>query len=409
MSDLDQRLREMFRSHEADLFGPVAVPPLISRRIHRRQAATLTAAVLGLIALVAAGLGVRAVTDGSIPVDEPKPIPPAGVITTVAGTGSPGSTGDGGVATEAQITYPGDIVFDASSNMYFVEGSTPRRVRKVDPSGQITTVVGTPTGVTQESGGERVLELVDTGALAIDSRGNLFMASGIGNSAVMKVDPSGRTTLIAGTGEAGFGGDGGPAIEARLNWVNDIAFDAMGNLYIADTYRVRKVDTHGIITTIAGTGRRGSSGDGGKATEARIRVQSVCVDGTGNVLIAGGDGLVRKIDPRGTITTVAGGGESSADGIRATQAHLGDPEDIWCDRDGDLFVADSGEERIRRVDANGIITTIAGSGTNAFGGDGGLATAAHLSDAGRVTVGPDGALYIADSGNNRIRKVVFAG
>jgi hypothetical protein len=392
MNDLDQDLREMFRRREADVFGPVAVPPLVARRVHRRQATTVATVVLGFLALVAVGLGLRAVTDrGPIPVGEPTPAPPA-MITTIAGTGVAGSSGDGGMATEAEITYPGDIVFDASGNLYFVEGSTPRRVRKVDPSGQITTVVGPPVGAVDVSGAAALIDLEDTGALAIDPQGNLYVGGGnAGNHMVVKVDPSGQVTTVAGTGEAGYAGDSGPATEAKLDWVYDLALDAQGNLYIADTNndRLRKVDTHGVITTIAGTGRPGSTGDGGPAIDANIVVSSVCADGTGNILIAG-DGLVRRIDRRGIITTVAGGGDSSADGIRATKANLGDPEDIWCDGGGDLYIADSGEDRIRRIDAGGVITTVAGTGGNGFGGDGGPPIDAQLSQAGRVTLGPDG-------------------
>jgi sugar lactone lactonase YvrE len=412
MNDLDQDLREMFQRREADVLGPAAVPPAIASRVLRRQAATVVIAFLSIVALVVAGLGVRAAADrGQIPVVRPTPFPP-GVITTVAGTGFPGSSGDGGPATEAEITYPGEVVFDAIGNMYFVEGSTPRRVRKVDPSGQITTVVGTPAGAVDVSGAAALVDLEDTGALAIDALGNLFVGGGdAGNNMVVKVDPSGHVTTVAGTGGAGYAGDGGPAADAQLDWVYDLAFDRQGNLYIADSNnnRVRKVDTNGIITTFAGTGRPGSSGDGGLATKAKIGVTSVCADGTGDILISG-DGLVRKIDRRGIITTIAGGGTSSADGIRATRADLGDPEDIWCDG-SDLYVADSGanQNRIRRIDENGIITTVAGTGVKGFGGDGGPATDAQLSEAGRVTLGPDGALYIADSANNRIRKVVLDG
>lgn len=336
-----------------------------------------------------------------------------GVITTVAGVGVPESWGDGGLATEAAIHYPYDLVVDAAGNLYILEIS---RVRKVDVSGRITTVVGSPateegTALTEANQlrlGQR------TNALAIDVEGNLYVGGGDGDHFVVnRISPSGQVTRVAGTGRSGFSGDGGPAIEARLGWVYDLAVDPVGNVYIVDLdhNRIRMVDTAGVITTIAGTAEPGYSGDGGPATAARLDGPTgIDLDSVGNVYFADGrNDVVRRIDRNGVITTIAGNGRRgySGDGGPATKARFNAPEHVAVDEEGNVYIEDTGNNSIRRVDPNGIITTVVGKRGSGFSGDGGPASSARLSEPSGMFLTPGGVLYIADSANNRVRQLIL--
>ena len=232
-------------------------------------------------------------------------------------------------------------------------------------------------------------------------------------TAFVKSTPqTGTITTIAGTGEGGFSGDGGPATQAHLGGPNDVAVDGAGNVYIADRYnhRIRKVDSAGTITTIAGTGEGGFSWEDGPASQEKLYYPSgVAVDSAGNVYIADSNSnSIRKVDvTTNTITTIAGveygfGG----DGGPATQAHLGGPNDVAVDGAGNVYIADTSNRRIRKVDATtGMIATIAGTGVDGFGGDGGPATLAQLSWPTRVAVDSAGNIYISDRNSHRIRKV----
>ncbi|MEM6431630.1 MAG: NHL repeat-containing protein [Deinococcota bacterium] len=256
--------------------------------------------------------------------------------------------------------------------------------------------------------------------VAVDSAGNLFIADE-DNHRIRKVDTVGIITTVAGSGAIGhlngsFSGDGGAATAAQLDSPGGIAIDSAGNLFIADTgnARIRKVDTTGIITTVAGNGSSGFSGDGGAATAAQLSFPfKVAVDSAGNLFIADwGDHRIRKVNTAGIITTVAGTGTwgFSGDGGPATSAQLSRPEGIAVDNTGNLFIADSDNHRIRKVDTSGIITTVAGSGTaswnnGGFSGDGRRATAAQLNRPKGISVDSVGNLFIADSRNYRIRKV----
>ena len=222
---------------------------------------------------------------------------------------------------------------------------------------------------------------------------------------------AGIITTVAGTGSAGFSGDGGLATSARLNAPRTLDVDRNGNQYIIDTlnHRVRRVDTAGRITTIAGTGSAGFAGDGGPATSARLNTpHGIVLDAAGNVYIADPPNQrIRKVDTSGRITTVAGNGSSgyNGDGIPATSARLNYPKGVEIGPDGLLYIADNNNHRVRAVDAGGIIRTVAGTGSSGFSGDGGPATAARLAEPRNVDFGPDGSLYIVDQVNDRIRRV----
>ena len=234
------------------------------------------------------------------------------------------------------------------------------------------------------------------------------------------MDTSGTIATIAGIGEAGHSGDGGPAVQARLDSPSGVALDGAGNLYIADgfNHRIRRVDTSGTITTIAGTGKAGHSGDGGPAVQARLNSPSgLTLDGAGNLYVADGfNHRIRRVDTSGAITTVAGTGESGlerggygGDGGPAVAARLNLPVGVALDRSGNLYIADKENHRIRRVDASGIITTIAGIGPGQFSGRDRPANVAALHRPGAVAVDRSDNLYIADSGYHHVRRVSTTG
>jgi RHS repeat-associated protein len=315
------------------------------------------------------------------------------IIATVAGNGIYGYSGDGGPATEAQLNDPSAVAVDSLGNLYITdEGNW--RVRKVDTTGTITTLA----------------TIRWAHDVAVDASGNLYIAEW-GNNRIRKVDTSGIITLVVGNGSQGYSGDGGPAIEAQLYKPTGVAVDAAGILYIADArnHRIRKVDTSGIITTVAGTGVEGSSGDGGPATEAMLSYPyRVAVDAQGNIYIPQNSyHIIRKVDTSGIITTVAGNGSNgySGDGSPATEAQLNYPTDVAVDSSGSLYIAEGYNNLVRKVDTSGIITTVAGDGTNGYSGDGGPPTQARLRYPLGVAVDASGNLFIADELNHRIRKV----
>jgi trimeric autotransporter adhesin len=334
----------------------------------------------------------------------------SGNITTVAGTGSYGYSGDGGIATVAQLYGPRGVAVDASGNIYISELAT-NRVRKVDTAGIITTVAGTgSSGFSGDGGPATAAKLNGPEGLYIDASGNLYIAE-ISNHRIRKVDTAGIISTVAGVGTQGFSGDGGAATAAELNRPEGVSVDAAGNMYIADTdnNRIRKVDTAGVITTVAGTGVSAFSGDGGVATAAGLyNPNAVKVDGAGNLYIVGrSSGRVRKVDTAGVINTIAGGGSfgTLGDGGVATSAFLWLPRDVALDSAGNIYITDSENKRVRKVDTAGVITTLAGGSV----GDGGAAASAALYQPQDVAVDGAGNLYIADDRNNRIRKVDTAG
>ena len=339
-----------------------------------------------------------------------------GTITTIAGTGEFGFSGDGGPAVEAELRSPYGVAVDSAGNVYIAD-VIDQRIRKVDSTGTITTIAGTGEFGFSGDGGPAVeAELRRPYGVAVDSAGNVYIADVI-DQRIRKVDSTGTITTIAGTGEFGFSGDGGPAVEAELRRPYGVAVDSAGNVYIADVsnQRIRKVDSTGTITTIAGTGEFGFSGDGGPAVEAELRrPYGVAVDSAGNLYIADtGNRRIRKIDSTGTITTIAGTGEccfvSTDDGGPAVEAWLYDPRGVAVDSAGNVYIADSGNRHIRKVDSTGTITTIAGTGELGFSGDGGPAAAARLAFPYGVAVDSAGNVYIADVSNQRIRKIDSTG
>ncbi|MGD9022260.1 MAG: NHL repeat-containing protein, partial [Deltaproteobacteria bacterium] len=333
------------------------------------------------------------------------------LIDTVAGDGTYGYSGDGSPATEAQIGYPWGITVDASGNI-FISDIYANTVRKVDTNGIITTVAGNGTEGYSGDGGPATEAQLDTPMdVAVDGSGNLYIVDGF-NDCIRKVDTNGIISTVAGTGTFGYSGDGGPATQAQLGEPGGVAVDAFGNLYIADTYnyRIRKVDTNGTITTVAGNGDWRHGGDGGPATQAHFgHVYGVAVDASGNLYMADYfNSRIRKVDASGTITTLAGNGTRaySGDGGPATQAEICLPMDVAIDAVGNLYIADTYNNRIRKVDASGTITTVAGDGTGVYSGDGGPATEARIASPFGVAVDASGDLYIEDTDNFRIRKVI---
>ena len=288
-------------------------------------------------------------------------------------------------------------------------------------TGAITTVAGNLKVIATGDGGQATSAGMSTSGIAVDSSGNFYIADGY-NNRVRKVSSTGTVTTVAGNGTRGFSGDGQAATAAELNFPVAVAVDASGNLFIADLYnnRIRKVSAGGTITTVAGNGAVNSqsgqgtySGDNGPAISAGLNLPyGVAVDGSGNLFIADlYNNRVRKVNTAGTITTVAGNGQQgfSGDGAQATAASLAQPYGIAVDPSGNLFIADYGNDRVRKVSSTGVITTIAGNGNPAFSGDGGQAAAAQLNYPKGLAADASGNLCIADFSSSRIRKIATTG
>ena len=407
-------------------------------------------------------------------------VTPSGVITTIAGTGAAGSAGDGGPAVNAQLGRLEGVARDAAGNIYIADTSN-HRIRRIDNDGIITTVAGTGTpGFSGDGGAAAAAQLnspigVTIGRSGTPHAGAVLFAD-FGNHRVRRI-MAGTITTVAGNGVMGFAGDGGQAALAQLGQPRRMGFDLAGNLYVTQWTgsRVRRINTAGVISTVAGAGF-GFGGDGGPAVNALMRnPEGVAADPSAAVFISdagnhrirrvavgnistysgrshfagdGGPGTaarifmpygldsdaqanlyiadtlnfrVRKLTfsglaalkgaPEGTMTTVAGTGVSgfSGDGGQGTAAQLGEPRDVAVDSMGNVYIADRVNHRIRRLAANGVITTFVGNGTPGFGGDGGAATGASLDNPSAVAVDSQRNVFVADMGNNRIRRVTPQG
>ena len=335
----------------------------------------------------------------------------AQIISTIAGVGSPGYSGDGSQATVAEVGIPIGIAFDAEGNLYITD-SNSNYIRKINTSGIISTVVGTGTVLYIGDGGQATdAGINEPNDVEFDSKGNLYIAD-LANAAIRKVNTLGIITTVAGASPSGILGDGGQATDANLDQPSGIAFDKDDNLYISDNghHCIRKVNSLGIISTVVGTGTYGNSGDGGQATDAEIgNPFGIRFDLMGNLYIADGgtaNNNIRKVNTSGIITTVAGIGTYgyNGDGGQATDAELAYPYDIILDAIGNLYIADLFNERIRKVNTAGIITTITGNGTQAWFGDGGMATAAEINNPAGFAFDAAGDLYFSD-GSYLIRKI----
>lgn len=325
-----------------------------------------------------------------------------------------GQNGDGGPALEAQLLHPVGVALDQRGNLYVSEAGA-YRIRKVDSRGIITTVAGIGRRGFSGEGGPAVQAGISAPHdLVLDEKGNLYFTDSF-NHRIRKVDTRGIIASIAGTGKSGGSGDGGPALKAELNNPQGIAIDHEGNLLVADTFNhvIRRIDKGGMITTIAGS-KPGYGGDGGPAINALLSIPYAVEEAPdGTIYISdSGNSRIRKIDSAGHIQHVVGFGPASGlfgagfagDGAQAKEAKIYSAVDIAFDGTGNLYISDTGNNRIRRV-ANGVITTIAGAGEAGFGGDGGKAVNGQLNTPQKLVADKSGNIYFADMPNNRIRKI----
>lgn len=323
-----------------------------------------------------------------------------GLFTAFAGTGLQSYSGDGGSAVTAQFNAPANIAMDSAGNLYIADALN-HRVRKLNPSGAISTIAGNGTPGFSGDGQPAVQAQLNTpGGVTIDAAGTVYIAD-TNNHRVRAVTPDGVIHTVAGNGNAGFFGDGGPATQAALHSPQGVAVDTSGNLYIADTLdqRVRKVTQSNVISTVAGNGIATFSGDGGPGPGASLNLPvSVAVDSAGNIYIADqGNGRVRRVDPNGNIATIAGNGNTPG-------SQLYNPSGVAVDSQGNIDIADAGHNRVQQAFSGGVVT-IAGTGACCYGGDGGPAASALLNSPSGVVVDASGNIYLADSGNNAIRQL----
>ena len=331
-----------------------------------------------------------------------------GRITLVAGLGEPGFSGDGGLATQARLNLPHSIGIDGGSNVY-IGDSGNGRIRRVTPNGIIDTVAGNGLFRATPEGGLAITATLHLPrGSAADASGNLYISEPYRHR-VRRISPTGILTTYAGTGRAGYSGDGGPAQSTDLSFPTALAFDRSANaLYIVDqgNNRIRRISSDGTINTVAGNGQLGSGADDVPATQSSLNTPESIALRNGNIYIADtGNHRIRLVDTSGRIRSIAGTGQSgkSEDGIPATRAALAEPTGVAVDSSGNVYIADTGNNRIRRIDAAGNINTVAGTSVPGNGGDGGTALAATLSGPSGLAFDLDGNLFFADENNNRIR------
>ena len=342
-----------------------------------------------------------------------------GAICTFAGTGTRGLGAEREPATQTELYLPQDVAAGPGGNVYLVDWNN-HRIRVVEADGRTRTVVGNGLVGDATDGSALDVYLNHPTHVVFDGMGRLVL-SAWHNSRVMRMEPStGMLESICGTGKRGFGGDGGPASEAILDLPVNTAFANDGSMYISDqaNQRIRKVGPDDIIRTVVGSGQAGFGGDGGPAIEAMLQAPmgqaaspsgKIALAPDGTLFIAdSGNNRVRAVGADGIIHTIAGTGTAgySGDGGPASDAMLSRPTDLAFDTSGNLYIADTDNSCIRKVDAGGVITTVAGRcGHPGSSGDGGPAVTAQLSRPFGVEVAPDGTLYIADTYNDRIRVV----
>ncbi len=384
---------------------------------------TLVQPFVRFIFVISLILGMAACGGDPTSVDDPEetdePQGPYAVITTLVGTGDAGKGDEGVGPLETQLYLPQDLTFGPDGLPYILDWNN-HRVRVLDGS-VMRTVIGTGELGDAPAGQALEIGLNHPTHVSFDPLGRLIL-SAWHNSMVLRMDfTTGHIEPIVGNGFRAYGGDGGPAIDAWVNLPVSTAFDAAGRMYISDqeNQRIRMVDTNDIITTVVGTGEPGFSGDGGPATEAQIfapvgqaaaPTSRIAIDSDGNLYLADtANNRIRKIDTDGIINTVAGNGNigSSGDGGLATEASLNFPIDIAIDEEDNLFIADTSNSCIRKVDTNGNITTFAGQcGISGYEGDGGHPTEARLDRPYGIAFDSEGNFYIADTHNHRIRVVL---
>ncbi len=335
-------------------------------------------------------------------------------ITTVAGDNIPGYSGDGGPATGAQLYLPQCVALDAAGDLYIAD-SFNNVIREVAVNGTITTVAGNGSfGYSGDGGPATSAQLAYPHGLAFDGAGNLYIADS-SNNVIRQVAVNGNIATVAGNNTRGYAGDGSPATGAQLYEPYAVAVDAAGDLYITDSnnHVIREVfAANGTIATVAGNGYPGYSGDGGPLGSAQLNYpKGLAFDAAGNLYIADfGNSVIRKVSTNGTITTVAGNGAPGylGDGGAATSAELAFPESVAVDAKGNLYIADTVNQTIREVPVNGIITTVAGTGMIGYAGDGGPGTSAEFFYPKGVAVGATGNIYVADWDNDVIRLLTHA-
>ncbi len=331
------------------------------------------------------------------------------VISTLVGNGTGGFSGDGGPSVSAELYSPANTARDNAGNLYIADGFN-NRIRMVSANGIVSTIAGTGTaGFSGDGAAATAANISGPNGIAVDGLGNIYFADQV-NQRVRKISTSGIINTIAGNGTAGYTADAVPATTSELNYPSGIACDAAGNVYIADYFnnRIRKVNTSGIISTVAGTGAAGYTGDGTAATGAKLNQPvGVALDASGNLLIADNQNhAVRTVNTSGIISTLAGTGTAGAtgDGAAATAALLNLPSGVAADGAGNIYIADKGNNKVRKI-MSGIMSTVAGNGTGAYTGDGNVATAAQLYAPTGVVTDAAGNLYITDNSNNVVRVV----
>jgi sugar lactone lactonase YvrE len=340
----------------------------------------------------------------------------SGIITTIAGNGTNGYSGDGGQATAAELNGPWGLAFDVTGNLYFSDQGN-NRIRKINSSGIITTIVGNGTGAYTGDGGPATAAQLNTPkGVCFDALGNLYIADAM-NGSLRKINTAGIITTFAGGSNCTINihyGASLPATVACLGEPDGLAFDAIGNLYITDwgyqaVYRVNTSDSTTLICGYSATGAGSYSGDGGQVSNALLNYPSgITTDATGNIYFAdNGNNRVRMINTVGIINTVIGTGNTGETGIggQATAAGIENPEGVKFDASGNLYVTDP--VNVYKVNSSGIITVAAGDYSNSYSGDGGQATNAGVGSPTSIAFDAAGNLYIAEATYNRIRKVTF--